>query len=154
MATTNPAFELHALFQFKQVDLAKAFQDEWRVVAAFLNNKDIRFVLENVTIDSPNEDNLIYINLEHSDDTILPIELMRGGQRIGLEDLLEITNVSLFRRGIFIKVSRIRVGEYILGSGNIIEFAEDENISNNTDRRVEAEYKPQKDWKEGGLSAW
>lgn len=123
--TADQYFRLEGLKQFKKVDIDRIFEEHYRLVAAYPLNKEIRFVLENVEKNSPNEESLLFVTLEQATDAILPIELMRGGHLVGLDNLLEISSATLYRKSIYIRVRAILVGEYLLKSGDILELVEE-----------------------------
>lgn len=130
MAIRNPHFSLAGLSQFKKLNLPKVFEDRYRLVTAYPMSKKIRFVLENVTIDSLNEDHLIFITLNDASENILPIEVMRGGQEITLSNLVTVTDAKVHFSSLYIDVSEIIVGDYVMSSGdNLSIYGDNQEIS-------------------------
>lgn len=127
MAVINENFKIHALNHYKSLDLDRVFEDDYVLIATYPHTgKKIRFVLQNVTIDSDDEENLIFVDLDNATDAILPIDLMKGGQKVEKKDLLKIENAMVHQSEIKIKVSAISVGGYVLSSGDILEWADEE----------------------------
>ena len=89
-----------------------------------LAKKELRFILENTTLGSDNAGELIFITLEDATESILPIDLMRGGQDVRLENLLKVEKTSNHYGRIYIRVSEIQLGEYILKSGDRLSVEE------------------------------
>lgn len=130
MAIRNPHFSLAGLSQFKKLNLPKVFEDRYKLVMAYPMSKKIRFVLENVTIDSLNEDHLIFITLNDATENILPIEVMRGGQEITLSNLVTVTDAKVHFSSLYIDVSEIIVGDYVMSSGdNLSIYGDNQEIS-------------------------
>lgn len=123
--SVNDTFKLEGLKQFKTFNTKELFErGHFRVVTAYPMAKEIRLVLQNTNIRDDNEENLVFVRLENSGENSLPIEVMRGGQKISFEDLLEIEKAVIRYGSIYITVSKIRVGDFVLSSGDELEWAE------------------------------
>lgn len=122
-------YKLSGLNQFLNLDLEELFQDEFTLLCSYpLSKKELRFILENTTLGSDNAGELIFITLDDATEAILPIDLMRGGQEVKLEDLIHIEKTTNHYGRIYIRVSEIRLGEYVLKSGDKLIVEENGEI--------------------------
>lgn len=147
--TTDQYFRLEGLKQFRKVDLEKLFSEKYQLVSAYPLNKELRFVLENVEFNSPNENILIFVTLEEATDAILPLELMRGGQSVNLENLLEIKSATLYRKSVYIRVRAIKIDKYIMKSNDVLELNTSANQSSAQETKKE---KSSKTSSNGGMT--
>jgi hypothetical protein len=123
MAVALESEKIGALSYFRGIDHKKLFEDgDFKTVCAYEKSSDeIRFVLQNTRIGSPNEEELIFVKLAGSNGDGLPVDAMKSGYPIKLEDL-EVEKVSFIRSKVLVTVSSIKVGAFKLSTGNKIEL--------------------------------
>lgn len=123
MAVALESEKIGALSYFRGINHEKLFLDgDFKTVCAYEKSSDeIRFILQNTRIGSPNEEELIFIKLAGSNGDGLPVDAMKSGYPIKLEDL-EVEKVSFIRSKVLVTVSSIKVGGFKLSSGNVIEL--------------------------------
>ena len=112
MAVALESEKIGALSYFRGINHEKLFLDgDFKTVCAYEKN---------TRIGSPNEEELIFIKLAGSNGEGLPVEAMKSGYPIKLEDLV-VEKVSFIRSKVLVTVSSIKVGGFKLSSNNVIE---------------------------------
>ena len=97
---------------------------EFETVCAYERSSDeIRIILQNVKVDSPNEEELVFVRLVGSNGKGLPVDSMKSGHKVTMNDM-EIEKISHVRSQLTITVSSIKLGKYKLSSENKIEIVE------------------------------
>lgn len=119
------AEKIQGLMFFRGINQDMIFEEaEFETVCAYEKSSDeIRIILQNVKVDSPNEEELVFVRLIGSNGRGLPVECMRSGYRVIMDDL-EIEKVTHVRSQLTITVSSIKIGRYKLSSDNKIEIIE------------------------------
>ena len=79
--------------------------------------------MQNVKVDSPNEEELVFVRLVGSNGKGLPVDSMKSGHKVTMNDM-EIEKISHVRSQLTITVSSIKLGKYKLSSENKIEIVE------------------------------
>lgn len=119
------AEKIQGLMFFRGINQDMIFEEaEFETVCAYEKSSDeIRIILQNVKVDSPNEEELVFVRLIGSNGRGLPVECMRSGYKVTMDDL-EIEKVTHVRSQLTITVSSIKLGRYKLSSDNKIEIIE------------------------------
>lgn len=119
------AEKIQGLMFFRGINQDMIFEEaEFETVCAYEKSSDeIRIILQNVKVDSPNEEELVFVRLIGSNGRGLPVDSMKSGYRITMNDL-EIEKVTHVRSQLTITVSSIKLGRYKLSSDNKIEIIE------------------------------
>lgn len=119
------AEKIQGLMFFRGINQDMIFEEaEFETICAYEKSSDeIRIILQNVKVDSPNEEELVFVRLIGSNGRGLPVDSMRSGYKITMDDL-EIEKVTHVRSQLTITVSSIKIGRYKLSSDNKIEIIE------------------------------
>ena len=119
------AEKIQGLMFFRGINQDMIFEEaEFETVCAYERSSDeIRIILQNVKVDSPNEEELVFVRLIGSNGRGLPVDSMKSGYRVTMDDL-EIEKVTHVRSQLTITVSSIKIGRYKLSSDNKIEIIE------------------------------
>ena len=119
------AEKIQGLMFFRGINQDLIFEEaEFETVCAYEKSSDeIRIILQNVKVDSPNEEELVFVRLIGSNGRGLPVDCMRSGYKVIMDDL-EIEKVTHVRSQLTITVSSIKLGRYKLSSDNKIEIIE------------------------------
>ena len=97
---------------------------EFETVCAYEKSSDeIRIILQNTKVDSPNEEELVFVRLIGSNGRGLPVDSMKSGYKVTMDDM-EIEKVTHVRSQLTITVSSIKLGRYKLSSDNKIEIVD------------------------------
>lgn len=116
------AEKIQGLMFFRGINQDLIFEEaEFETVCAYEKSSDeIRIILQNVKVDSPNEEELVFVRLIGSNGRGLPVDSMKSGYKVTMDDM-EIEKVTHVRSQLTITVSSIKLGRYKLSSDNKIE---------------------------------
>jgi hypothetical protein len=119
------AEKIKGLMFFRGINQEMIFEEaEFETVCAYERSSDeIRIILQNVKVDSPNEEELVFVRLVGSNGKGLPVDSMKSGHKVTMNDM-EIEKISHVRSQLTITVSSIKLGKYKLSSENKIEIVE------------------------------
>lgn len=119
------AEKIQGLMFFRGINQDFIFEEaEFETVCAYEKSSDeIRFVLQNVKVDSPNEEELVFVRLIGSNGRGLPVDSMKSGHKVTMDDM-DIEKVTHVRSQLTITVSSIKLGRYKLSSDNKIEIVD------------------------------
>jgi hypothetical protein len=119
------AEKIQGLMFFRGINQDLIFEEaEFETVCAYEKSSDeIRFVLQNVKVDSPNEEELVFVRLIGSNGRGLPVDSMKSGHKVTMDDM-DIEKVTHVRSQLTITVSSIKLGRYKLSSDNKIEIVD------------------------------
>lgn len=119
------AEKIQGLMFFRGINQDLIFEEaEFETVCAYEKSSDeIRFVLQNVKVDSPNEEKLVFVRLIGSNGRGLPVDSMKSGHKVTMDDM-DIEKVTHVRSQLTITVSSIKLGRYKLSSDNKIEIVD------------------------------
>ena len=117
------AEKIKGLIIFRGINQEMIFEEaEFETVCAYERSSDeIRIILQNVKVDSPNEEELVFVRLVGSNGKGLPVDSMKSGHKVTMNDM-EIEKISHVRSQLTITVSSIKLGKYKLSSENKIEI--------------------------------
>lgn len=117
--------KIKGLMFFRGINQEMIFEEaEFETVCAYERSSDeIRIILQNVKVDSPNEEELVFVRLVGSNGKGLPVDSMKSGHKVTMNDM-EIEKISHVRSQLTITVSSIKLGKYKLSSENKIEIVE------------------------------
>ena len=117
------AEKIQGLMFFRGINQDLIFEEaEFETVCAYEKSSDeIRIILQNVKVDSPNEEELVFVRLIGSNGRGLPVDSMKSGHKVTMEDM-EIEKVTHVRSQLTITVSSIKLGGYKLSTDNKIEI--------------------------------
>lgn len=119
------AEKIQGLMFFRGINQDLIFEEaEFETVCAYEKSSDeIRIILQNVKVDSPNEEELVFVRLIGSNGRGLPVDSMKSGHKVTMEDM-EIEKVTHVRSQLTITVSSIKLGGYRLSTDNKIEIVD------------------------------
>ena len=119
------AEKIQGLMFFRGINQDLIFEEaEFETVCAYEKSSDeIRIILQNVKVDSPNEEELVFVRLLGSNGRGLPVDSMKSGYKVKMDDM-EIEKVTHVRSQLTITVSSIKLGRYKLSSDNKIEIVD------------------------------
>lgn len=119
------AEKIQGLMFFRGINQDLIFEEaEFETVCAYEKSSDeIRIILQNVKVDSPNEEELVFVRLIGSNGRGLPVDSMKSGYKVRMDDM-EIEKVTHVRSQLTITVSSIKLGRYKLSSDNKIEIVD------------------------------
>lgn len=119
------AEKIQGLMFFRGINQDLIFEEaEFETVCAYEKSSDeIRIILQNVKVDSPNEEELVFVRLIGSNGRGLPVDSMKSGHKVTMDDM-EIEKVTHVRSQLTITVSSIKLGRYKLSSDNKIEIVD------------------------------
>jgi hypothetical protein len=119
------AEKIQGLMFFRGINQDLIFEEaEFETVCAYEKSSDeIRIILQNVKVDSPNEEELVFVRLIGSNGRGLPVDSMKSGHKVTMDDM-EIEKVTHVRSQLTITVSSIKLGGYRLSTDNKIEIVD------------------------------
>lgn len=119
------AEKIQGLMFFRGINQDLIFEEaEFETVCAYEKSSDeIRIILQNVKVDSPNEEELVFVRLIGSNGRGLPVDSMKSGHKVRMDDM-EIEKVTHVRSQLTITVSSIKLGGYRLSTDNKIEIVD------------------------------
>jgi hypothetical protein len=119
------AEKIQGLMFFRGINQDLIFEEaEFETVCAYEKSSDeIRIILQNVKVDSTNEEELVFVRLIGSNGRGLPVDSMKSGHKVTMDDM-EIEKVTHVRSQLTITVSSIKLGRYKLSSDNKIEIVD------------------------------
>jgi len=119
------AEKIQGLMFFRGINQDLIFEEaEFETVCAYEKSSDeIRIILQNVKVDSSNEEELVFVRLIGSNGRGLPVDSMKSGHKVTMDDM-EIEKVTHVRSQLTITVSSIKLGRYKLSSDNKIEIVD------------------------------
>ena len=119
------AEKIQGLMFFRGINQDLIFEEaEFETVCAYEKSSDeIRIILQNVKVDSPNEEELVFVRLIGSNGRGLPVDSMKSGYKVTMDDM-KIEKVTHVRSQLTITVSSIKLGRYKLSSDNKIEIVD------------------------------
>lgn len=119
------AEKIQGLMFFRGINQDLIFEEaEFETVCAYEKSSDeIRIILQNVKVDSSNEEELVFVRLIGSIGRGLPVDSMKSGHKVTMDDM-EIEKVTHVRSQLTITVSSIKLGRYKLSSDNKIEIVD------------------------------
>ena len=119
------AEKIQGLMFFRGINQDLIFEEaEFETVCAYEKSSDeIRIILQNVKVDYPNEEELVFVRLIGSNGRGLPVDSMKSGHKVTMDDM-EIEKVTHVRSQLTITVSSIKLGRYKLSSDNKIEIVD------------------------------
>ena len=119
------AEKIQGLMFFRGINQDLIFEEaEFETVCAYEKSSDeIRIILQNVKVDSPNEEELVFVRLIGSNGRGLPVDSMKSGYKVTMDDM-EIEKATHVRSQLTITVSSIKLGRYKLSSDNKIEIVD------------------------------
>lgn len=119
------AEKIQGLMFFRGINQDLIFEEaEFETVCAYEKSSDeIRIILQNVKVDSPNEEELVFVRLIGSNGRGLPVDSMKSGYKVTKDDM-EIEKVTHVRSQLTITVSSIKLGGYRLSTDNKIEIVD------------------------------
>ena len=90
---------------FRGINQEMIFEEaEFETVCAYERSSDeIRIILQNVKVDSPNEEELVFVRLVGSNGKGLPVDSMKSGHKVTMNDM-EIEKISHVRSQLRITV--------------------------------------------------
>jgi hypothetical protein len=119
------AEKIQGLMFFRGINQDLIFEEaEFETVCAYEKSSDeIRIILQNVKVDSTNEEELVFVRLIGSNGRGLPVDSMKSGHKVTMDDM-EIEKVTHVRSQLTITVSSIKLGGYRLSTDNKIEIVD------------------------------
>jgi hypothetical protein len=119
------AEKIQGLMFFRGINQDLIFEEaDFETVCAYEKSSDeIRIILQNTKVDSPNEEELVFVRLIGSNGRGLPVDSMKSGHKVTMDDM-EIEKVTHVRSQLTITVSSIKLGRYKLSSDNKIEIVD------------------------------
>lgn len=119
------AEKIQGLMFFRGINQDLIFEEaEFETVCAYEKSSDeIRIILQNTKVDSPNEEELVFVRLIGSNGRGLPVDSMKSGYKVTMDDM-GIEKVTHVRSQLTITVSSIKLGRYKLSSDNKIEIVD------------------------------
>lgn len=119
------AEKIQGLMFFRGINQDLIFEEaEFETVCAYEKSSDeVRIILQNVKVDSSNEEELVFVRLIGSNGRGLPVDSMKSGHKVTMDDM-EIEKVTHVRSQLTITVSSIKLGRYKLSSDNKIEIVD------------------------------
>lgn len=119
------AEKIQGLMFFRGINQDLIFEEaEFETICAYEKSSDeIRIILQNVKVDSPNEEELVFVRLIGSNGRGLPVDSMKSGHKVRMDDM-EIEKVTHVRSQLTITVSSIKLGGYRLSTDNKIEIVD------------------------------
>jgi hypothetical protein len=119
------AEKIQGLMFFRGINQDLIFEEaEFETVCAYEKSSDeIRIILQNVKVDSSNEEELVFVRLIGSNGRGLPVDSMKSGHKVTMDDM-EIEKVTHVRSQLTITVSSIKLGRYKLSSDNKFEIVD------------------------------
>ena len=119
------AEKIQGLMFFRGINQDLIFEEaEFETVCAYEKSSDeIRIILQNVKVDSSNEEELVFVRLIGSNGRGLPVDSMKSGHKVTMDDM-EIEKVTHVRSQLTITVSSIKLGGYRLSTDNKIEIVD------------------------------
>lgn len=119
------AEKIQGLMFFRGINQDLIFEEaDFETVCAYEKSSDeIRIILQNIKVDSPNEEELVFVRLIGSNGRGLPVDSMKSGHKVTMDDM-EIEKVTHVRSQLTITVSSIKLGRYKLSSDNKIEIVD------------------------------
>ena len=119
------AEKIQGLMFFRGINQDLIFEEaEFETVCAYEKSSDeIRIILQNVKVDSLNEEELVFVRLIGTNGRGLPVASMKSGHKVTMDDM-EIEKVTHVRSQLTITVSSIKLGVYRLSTDNKIEIVD------------------------------
>lgn len=119
------AEKIQGLMFFRGINQDLIFEEaEFETVCAYEKSSDeIRIILQNVKVDSLNEEELVFVRLIGTNGRGLPVASMKSGHKVTMDDM-EIEKVTHVRSQLTITVSSIKLGGYRLSTDNKIEIVD------------------------------